>query len=190
AALSQITGEINVLTGLDAVDTLNPGRESFYEESDHYKILRRHLIGEGEQISGHLGQAITAVLRRSQVKSALEDLLGRAAFRRRALEDVSAAITHLIARGGQPATGIRRMLKSARSHGNGLPSTPDFEFAIPPRIAGLEVVRMNGLPELKQVDYDTAQIRLDMSRPEWQRSVLLFDRRFEVVHKKGEPEQP
>jgi len=44
ATLSQITGEINVLAGLDAVDTLNPGRESFYEESEHFKILRRHVI--------------------------------------------------------------------------------------------------------------------------------------------------
>ena len=46
AALSQVTGEIVVLSGLDAVDTLNPGRESFYEESEHYKILRRHLVGK------------------------------------------------------------------------------------------------------------------------------------------------
>jgi hypothetical protein len=45
AALSQITGEINILSGLDAADTLNPGRESFYEESEHYKILQRYLRG-------------------------------------------------------------------------------------------------------------------------------------------------
>jgi hypothetical protein len=36
AALSQITGEINVLSGLDAGDALNPGRESFYEENEQY----------------------------------------------------------------------------------------------------------------------------------------------------------
>src|SRR5205807_2117426 len=96
AALSQITGEINVLAGLDAVDTLNPGRESFYEESAHYKILRRYFIGEGERLGGYLGRAVAAVLRRSQVKSALDDVLGKVALRRRALEDVSAAVTQLI----------------------------------------------------------------------------------------------
>src|SRR5207237_9625635 len=47
AALSQVTGEVVVLSGLDAVDTLNPGRERFYEESEHYKILQRHLVGGG-----------------------------------------------------------------------------------------------------------------------------------------------
>src|SRR5205085_8927042 len=92
AALSQITGEIVVLSGLDAVDTLNPGRESFYEESEQFKILRRHLVGEGERVGGYLGRVIDAVLLRSQVRSALADVLGKAALRRRALEDVSAAI--------------------------------------------------------------------------------------------------
>ena len=66
AALSQITGEIIVFSGLDATDTLNPGRESFYEESDHFKILRRHLIGEGERVGGYVGQIITAVLRHTR----------------------------------------------------------------------------------------------------------------------------
>lgn len=56
AALSQVTGEVIVFSGLDAVDTLNPGRESFYEESEHYKILRRHLVGEGERVGGYLGR--------------------------------------------------------------------------------------------------------------------------------------
>src|SRR5687767_6224475 len=78
AALSQITGELVVLSGLDAVDTLNPGRESFYEESDQFKILRRHMLGEGEEVRGYIGRAIAAVIRRSQVRSSLADVLGRA----------------------------------------------------------------------------------------------------------------
>jgi len=35
--LSGVTGEINVIQGLDATDALNPGRDSFYEENHHYK---------------------------------------------------------------------------------------------------------------------------------------------------------
>ena len=98
AALSQVTGEINVLSGLDAVDTLNPGRESFYEESEHYKILRRYLIGEGERVGGYLACSLRYyVVVKSD--SALAETISRATLRRRALEDVSAAITQLIARG-------------------------------------------------------------------------------------------
>src|SRR5205085_10689541 len=76
AALSQITGEVVVLSGLDAVDTLNPGRVSFYEESEHFKILRRHLIGEGERVGGYLARVIAAVSRRRQVRSALAGAMG------------------------------------------------------------------------------------------------------------------
>src|SRR5579884_1026295 len=112
AALSQVTGEVVVLAGLDAVDTLNPGRESFYEESEHYKILRRHLVGEGERVGGCLGQVIAAVIRRSQVRSALADVLGRATIRRRALEDMSAAVTYLIACGDKTAELLRKMLRA------------------------------------------------------------------------------
>src|SRR5207248_1115729 len=133
AALSQITGEIVVLSGLDAADTLNPGRESFYEESEHYKILRRELVGEGECVGGYLWRTITAVLRRSQVHSALKDVQGRANLRRRALEDVSAAITHLISRGDRTAALLRKMLQSRRSHVNGLASANPHDIGIPQR---------------------------------------------------------
>ncbi len=190
AALSQITGEVNVLAGLDAVDTLNPGRESFYEESEHFKILRRHLIGEGERVGGHLRRVIAAVLRRSQVRSALADVLGKATSRRRALEDVSAAITQLIAQGGTTGGLLRAMLKSKRSHVNGLASARPMDLGPPTRVGGLVVVPTSNLPEQAEIDYCGEQIRLDTARREWQWSLLLFDRRFEVVPKKGDPDQP
>lgn len=190
AVLSQITGEIVVLSGLDVVDTLNPGRESFYEESEHYKTLRRHVVGEGERVGGYLSRVIAAVLRRSQVRSALADVLGRATLRRRALEDVSAAVTYLIARGDQTAALIRKMLRSKRSHINGLASARPMELGFPPRIGGLIVVPSEGLPEAAEIDYCAEQIMLDTSRQDWKWSLLLFDRQFEVVHKKGNPDQP
>lgn len=190
AALSQVTGEIVVLAGLDAVDTLNPGRESFYEESEHYKILRRHLVGEGERVGGCLGRVIAAVIRRSQVRSALADVLGRASIRRRALEDVSAAVTYLITRGDRTAELLRNLLQSKQSHVNGLGSARPMELTFPPRIGGLAVVPSENLSEAAEIDYCAEQIRLDTSRPEWKWDLLLFDRRFELIHIKGGPDQP
>lgn len=190
AALSQITGEINVLAGLDAGDTLNPGRESFYEESEHFKTLRRHLIGEGERVGGCLGRAIAAVLRRSQVRSALADALGRAVLRRRALEDISGAVTQFVARGDETSRLLRKMLKSKRSHVNGLASARPMDVGVPPRIGGLAVIPAPNLGEEPDIDYTGETIRLDTARAEWQWSLLLFDRQFEVLHKKGNPDQP
>ena len=190
AALSQVSGEVVVLSGLDAVDTLNPGRESFYEESEHFKILKRHLVGEGERVGGYLNRVIASVIRRSQVRSALADVLGKAAFRRRALEDVSAAVTHLIARSDTTSELLRKMLKSRHSHVNGLASAKPMEISFPPRIGGLTVVQSEQLDEPAKIDYCDQRIQLDTSRKEWKWSLLLFDRQFEVVHKKGDPDQP
>jgi hypothetical protein len=190
AALSQVTGEVVVLSGLDAVDTLNPGRESFYEESEHYKILLRHLVGEGERVGGYLARVIAAVIRRSQVRSALTDVLGRASLRRRALEDVSAAVTYLVARGDRTAELLRQMIRSKHSHMNGLASAPSMELGFPPRIGGLAVVPSKDLSEPAEIDYGGEQIKLDTARQEWKWSLLLFDRPFEVIHKKGNPDQP
>jgi hypothetical protein len=190
AALSQITGEVVVLSGLDAVDTLNPGRESFYEESEHYKILRRHLVGEGERVGANLGRVIEAVIRRSQVRSSLADVLGRASLRRRALEDVSAAVSHFIVRGDKTSDLLRKMLKSKQSHANGLALARPMELGYPPRIGGLMVVAASDLPEPFEIDYCSERIKLDTSRQDWKWSLLLFDRQFEVVHKKGNPDQP
>ncbi len=190
AALSQITGELVVVSGLDAMDTLNPGRESFYEESEQYKSLRRLLLGEGERVSGYLGKAIAAVLRRSQVRSALADTLGKASLRRRALEDVSAAIANLIVRGDRTAELIRKMLKANRSHTNGLSRAKPMELGVPPRIGGLPVVPAKNLADPAEIDYSGERIKVDVSRLEWKWSLLLFDRMFEVTPKKGEADQP
>jgi hypothetical protein len=190
AALSQITGEVIVLAGLDAVDALNPGRESFYEESDQFKVLRRQLVGEGERLGGYLGRTIASVLRRSQVRSALSDILSKAGMRRRALEDVSAAVAKLITRDDVTATLIRKMLNSRSSHLNGLASARVVDLGAPPRIGGLPVVATGKLANPADVDYQNGQVRLDTTRPEWQWSLLLFNRTFDVVPKKGNPDQP
>jgi hypothetical protein len=190
AALSQITGEVVVFAGLDAVDTLNPGRESFYEESEQYKILRRHLVGDGERVGGYLGRVIAAVIRRSQARSALADVMGKATLRRRALDDMSAAITHLIAQGDKTAKLLRTMLRSRQSEVNGLADAKPMDVGYPPRIGGLPVVPSDNLHEPGEIDYCAEQIRLDTSRREWKWTLLLFDRTFEVIHKRGNPDQP
>ena len=190
AALSQITGEINILRGLDAVDALNPGRESFYEECDQYKILRRHIVGEGETINGCLGKAIAAVLRRSQVRSSLKDVIGRAVLRRRVLDDISSAIGELIAAEDRCAEDIHRLLSRHESVTNGLTKAPEFHIAAPPRIGGLKVVETEGLSGPVDIDYGAGEIKLDTHRPEWDWTLVLFNRRFEIRNRRGGPHQP
>jgi len=190
AALSQITGEINVLSGLDAVDALNPGRESFYEESEQFKTLRRNLIGDGETVSGVLASAISAVLRRSQVRSSLKDVIGRACLRRRVLDDIAAAVAELIATGAPIGQSLRTLTKRKHSQTNGLADAPDWDFSGPPRIGGLKVLDAAHLAEPVEIDYKNQVIRLDMARHEWDWTLVLFNRRLQVANKRGGPMQP
>ena len=190
AALSQITGEINVLSGLDAVDALNPGREGFYEESGDFLTLRRYFRGDGETVGGYLGRTIDAVLKRSQARSSLNSTLSRAACIRRAMDDVSAGVTHLMTDGGKQARAIREMLKSNKSHSNGLVSAKPAGFDVPSKVAGMAVNQARHLSEAAAIDYEEAQVTIDVSRPEWDNGLVLFKRRFDVIHKKGSASQP
>ena len=107
---------------MDAADTLNPGRESFYEGSEPYKILRRHLLGEGERIGGLVGQAIAAVLRAKPGPLTLRDVLGRAGIAAGRWK-MSAAVTHFIASGDPTGSFLRHMIRRNHSHRNGLAGT-------------------------------------------------------------------
>jgi hypothetical protein len=185
AALSQMTGEINVLSGLDGPGDINPGRESFYDESDHCRILLRHFVGDGEQVGGSLGQAIAAILRRSQVQSAMKDVRGRAALRRRTLEDVSAGITHLLCGEDEIAATIRTALNTGSPTTNGLAGAVDLDMGPPPRLGGMQVVPAHGLSDPFVLDYEAGKVFVDLARREWDCSLLLFDTRYTVVNKKG-----
>ena len=190
AALSQITGEINVLSGLDAVDALNPGREGFYEETRDFLTLRRYFRGDGEKVGGYLGRTIDAVLKRSQARSSLNSTLSRAAYIRRAMDDVSSGITCLMTEGGKQASAIREMLMSNRSHSNGLASAKPAGFDVPNKVAGMAVNQASRQSEAAAIDYEKAQVTIDVSRPEWDNGLVLFKRRFDVIHKKGTASQP
>ena len=64
--------------------------------------------GEGEKVGGYLGKTIDAVLKRSQARSSLNSTLNRAASIRRAMDDVSAGITHLMTEGGKTSDSDTR----------------------------------------------------------------------------------
>ncbi|MDE2888423.1 MAG: ATP-binding protein [Gemmatimonadota bacterium] len=190
AALSQITGEINVLRGLDAVDAINPGREGFYEESRDFLTLRRYFRGDGEKVVGYLGRTIDAVLKRSQARSSLNSTLSRAAYIRRAMDDVSAGITHLMTEGGKRARAIRDMFKSNKSHPNGLASAKPAGFGVPNKVAGMAVNQARRQSEAASIDYEKREVMIDVSRPEWDNGLVLFKRRFDVIHRLGTAIQP
>ena len=83
------------------------------------------------------------------------------------MDDVSAGITHLMTDGGKEARAIREMLKSNKSHSNGLVSAKPAGFDIPNKVAGMAVNQAKRQSEAAAIDYEKAQVTIDVSRPEW-----------------------
>ena len=186
AMLSQITGEINVFDGLDATDALNPGRDSFYEENLHYKILRRHIVGDGEAATGLLGIVINGMLERLQVLSAVESSLSRANNYRSALLNLSMAINHYGSNGG---IDLRSFFGSSY-RANGLSHREDYDVLPGPRVAGF---RIKADPELEQehlIDFGGKIVSFNFGHERWNNAIFLLGQHYEVAPKIGTNKDP
>lgn len=188
AMLSQITGEINVFNGLDATDALNPGRDSFYEENLHYKILRRHIVGDGEAATGLLGVVISGMLERLQVLSAVESNLSRANNYRSALLNLSMAINHYgtNSNGGVNLRGFFADSLSA----NGLSEREDYDVLPGPRVAGF---RVKAQPELEQehfIDFGSRTVYFNFKHERWSNRIFVLGQHYEVAPKMGSSSDP
>jgi hypothetical protein len=88
---------------------------------------------------------------------------------------------------GEP---IRMLLKSKIFHTNGPVDCPDLPLSVPLRVGWLKMVPTEHLSEPAEIDYHNGEIRLDMGRPEWDWTLVLFDRRVQVVNKRGGVNRP
>jgi hypothetical protein len=183
AMLSQITGEINVFDGLDATDALNPGRDSFYEENRHYKILRKHIVGDGEAAKGLLGRAINEMLDRLQVVAAVESNLSRANNYRSALLNLSMAINYY---GTNPNLGLdlRGFFASSLS-ANGLSERDDYDVLPGPRLAGFRVTARPELEREHLIDFSSKTVYFNFKHERWNQRVFVLGQHYEVVPKLG-----
>lgn len=184
--LSQITGEMNVFQGLDATDALNPGRDSFYEENTHYKILKEELVGSGESLGGLLGRLVNQMLEKQLVVSSVESALTRANHYRNALLNLSMAINHY---GSNGAVDMRRFFRSAASS-NGLGHRKDYDTAPGPRMAGFRVLLEPNLSHDYVIDFNEKTIRLDLDHDRWNHRIFVLGQHYAVIPKDGLKNDP
>jgi hypothetical protein len=189
AAMSQITGEISVLTGIDAADAINPGRESFYEENPHFRILKTRLFGSEETVSGVVGEAIRAILGRIHVRSLVNDKLMAAKQRRKTLRDISSAVNFYV-RSGEPAANGLESFFSKSVRGNGLRESRTVPMTPGHKLGGFEVHPTEGLGTEFEIDHEQRQIRLDFTQDSWSNTIYLNGHYYDVIFKHGKPEHP
>jgi hypothetical protein len=189
AAMSQITGELIVRSGIEAADAINPGRESFYEENPHYRILRRVLVGSEETVGGLVGQAIKSILDRIRVRSQVTDRLAEARQRRKTLTDISSAVNFYSRGEGSSADGLTSFF-DGKFKANGLSTTKDVPLRPQHKVGGFELEVADGLDGEFEIDYQKRRVRLDFQQDTWSNSVYLNGEYYEVAFKQGKPEHP
>ncbi len=190
AALSQITGEIFVSSGLDAADAINPGRESFYEENIHYRVLRRALVGLEETIGGTVGHAVRKILERIHVRSQLTEVLAAARDRRRALVEVSSAVNFYSRDSGESGAALadffRRSVKA-----NGLVLAREVRLRPERTLAGFKLESRSANKEGNSgIDFDERLVWIDFAQDIWSNTVYLLGDYYDVLIKQGKPEHP
>jgi len=189
AAMSQITGELLVLDGLDAADAINPGRESFYEENHHYRVLKRALFGSEESIGGLVNKAIKAVLDRSRVRSQVNDKIVEARRRRKVLVDISSAVNYYARVEDPSARGLLNFFDTP-IRADGLASSRDVPTRPQYKLAGFELENRVGLKAEVEIDYQRRKVRVDFDQDTWNTTIYLHGHYYEVLLKQGRPDHP
>jgi hypothetical protein len=189
AALSQISGEVVVLEGLDAADAINPGRESFYEENAHFRVLKRALIGNEDALGGAVGQAIRLITDRGNIRGQVSDKLGNARERRKVLTDISSAVNTI----AQVDAGFEARLAEFLGTpvvANGLANAREVPLRPVGRLAGFELEERKGLSEEFAIDFGRRSVAVDFTRDIWSQSIYLRGMYYEVSFKQGLPTDP
>lgn len=189
SALSQITGEINVLKGMDAKDALNPGRESFYEENEHYKILKKLMVGEKETVEGLLGIVIKGIMTRIEVTSALHERISQADQRRKTLLGLSKAINYY-AESPQFGNGLRRLFSDVSLSANGLVKLQNFDTGLDSNLAGFIIKNIKTLEEDHATDFIGRTVHLNFNQDRWSWKIFILNHTYSVVPKLGTETDP
>jgi len=189
AAMSQITGEIRVLKGLDSADAINPGRESFYEEHPDFKVLKTHLVGSGEVIGGLVGTAVRTILDRIRVRTHVNDALYDARNRRKTLTDISGAV-NFHARATDDVVERLAAFFQSEQRADGLASAKDLPLRPVHKIGGFDLLPVKGLGKDAEIDYLNRRVSIDFGSDIWSTSLYLDGQFYDVVLKQGRAEHP
>jgi hypothetical protein len=184
AALSQITGEINVVEGLGAINAINPGRESFYEENEHYKILKRAIVGDKNELGGLLSEIVRGILARNRVSSWMSDILGRGDMHRKALDTLSNSVLH-VATEFDHGPGLVEFVMQGKVEANGLSKRENIAPYIVTQVNEYLVEVCDDASEEFSVDHETKKVFLKSDDRRWSNRITLLGKAYEVVYKVG-----
>jgi hypothetical protein len=185
--LNQVIGEISVVEGIDVIDAITPGREGFYFEDLHYRLLRDKLVGDGVLHYGALGKVLSIVAEHSSTDASTTRIIQEAKQRRKALLDISQAITG-ISLGFRYGHLLRSLFKRNDIIANSLCHFPEYQTHKPNTIGSYSVVDTENLSNNYELDVMNKIVRINNSSDIWNTSLNILGRDFQISLRNGKPD--
>lgn len=180
-ALSQISGEINILSGVDAIHDINPGRDGFYKESGSYNFIKKRLIGNNpEKLMGDLKDVIDAIITRSEVNASITNFVKKHEGQRKAILEASAAIGELAYEDPYVFDQFFTAPDSYELHLSGA-----VQYKAEGKLASFTVKVVDNLSEQYKIDYVEKELLLSSDADIWMKNINIGGTDFELVFKHG-----
>lgn len=180
-ALSQISGEINILSGIDAIHDINPGRDGFYKESEVYNQIKRLLIGAStEKLQGDLKDVIDSIILRSEINASINNFVKRYDAQRDAILEAGMAI-NVLASEEPIILDEFYMPKSSYE----LNLKPAVKYKADGKLAAYVVEVVDGLEEDYKVDYANKRLLLNKQADLWKRNIMIGADEYTIQLKHG-----
>ncbi|TLS54129.1 hypothetical protein FE782_01930 [Paenibacillus antri] len=180
-ALSQISGEINITKGIDAIHDINPGRDGFYKESKQYNRLKQLLIGDNpERLEGPLKQLIDAIINRSDINASMTNFIKRHEAQRNAIIEASAGIMEL---SFEDPEVMDHFYKGSLTYE--LQLAPAAPFKAEGKLASFTVSVEEEVTGDYQIDYVSKTLKLNKRADIWKRNISIGGEDFEIIYKQG-----
>ncbi|WP_246943460.1 ATP-binding protein [Bacillus pinisoli] len=178
-ALSQISGEINIIRGTNAIEDINPGREGFYKESRIYNFIREMLIGEdNERYFGLLKDVMDSIILRSEVRASINNFVKKYEGQRTAIKETAMIIGELGTL--NPELEDKFFLEKGRYE---MSLSPAVQYKAEGKLASYEVNLVDSIDGPYKIDYGNKRLLLNKEADIWRRNISIRGINFDIIYK-------
>ncbi|KIL40237.1 hypothetical protein SD70_14840 [Gordoniibacillus kamchatkensis] len=183
-ALTQISGEINIFTGIDAVEDINPGRDGFYKESKVYNLVKKQVVGEyPDRVTGVIKELIDAIIARSDINASLVNFQKKYQSYRDTILEASQVIANLAIENPEVEDAFYESTDMSD-----LKLCPSVLPKAEGKLSSFSVYEVEDLEDGEngyKVNYETKELFLDKNADIWKRNINIGRQNFDIELKQG-----
>lgn len=183
-ALTQISGEINIFDGVDAVKDINPGRDGFYKESKPYNLIKKQLVGNySDRAAGIVKELIDAIISRSEINASLLNFQKKYQSYRDTILKASLVIADL----ASDNPHIEEAFYNSTDMSD-LKLCPPVLPKADGKLSSFSVYEVEDLGETEhgyKINHDSKELFLDKKADIWKKNINIGRHNFEIELKQG-----